>query len=164
GFAVFDETGGFGEDGGDAAFGVGDAGLGGDEFVVAGGDGVLLTRQLFAQVGGIGGDFSLAPVRAFKLGDESAVLVLEELGALGFDFEAGQHRLNVLVVVARKRLAVEHEGARGVAADDFAGGFELARFLAQFAIAHAQLLGEVGAFLFEFEDAAASLGLALLEF
>ncbi len=35
---------------------------------------------------------------------------------------------------------------------------------AQFAVAHAQLLGEVGAFLFQFEDAAAELRLRVLEF
>jgi hypothetical protein len=74
-----------------------------------------------------------------------------------------QQQVHVGVVVAAQRLAVDIDRAGGLAAEGLARGFELRRFVGEFAIAHAKALVKVGAFLFEVEDAATELGFALFE-
>ena len=116
-----------------------------------------------AELGGGGGGIRAAFLGAFELGDQRLVLLFEETGALALGVELAEHGIHVAIVVAAQRLAVELDGLGQLAAQSFARGLELRGLVGIFAVAHAQALGQVGAFLLEVEDAAAQFGLALLE-
>ena len=72
------------------ALGVGDARLGVDELVLAVGRGVVFFGERGAQFGGGGGGVGVALVGALELGDQRAVLLLEEAGALALGVELAE--------------------------------------------------------------------------
>src|SRR5690606_22562908 len=117
---AFDGAGGFLEQKVDPPLGVGDAGFRLQQFGAGGVFGIFASRQRLTKFRGGGGGVVGAAVGGLDLPDQRTVLRLQEGGALAFGLEPDQQQVDIGIVVAGQRLAVDLELLRLVVARGFA--------------------------------------------
>ncbi|MNL22277.1 hypothetical protein D3C87_1436150 [compost metagenome] len=151
--APFHHLAGFGQKCIEPVLGTGDARFGGHQFFGVHFALGFAPRQGIAHLRNCGAGLGAAPVRFFKPLDQAAGLFFEEGGPLALNGQCRGQLVDVTLVIARQCHAIDAGRLGEAPAQGIAQGLDLAGTGFELPVALAQPVRQIGAVLFEFENA-----------